>query len=75
MGGGLESRWVGRVYGFEGAARHYIVASSWYFTLLRDEDARSNNPQNSVTIVSPYDRLQTLGSKILLQRCKQMTIR
>jgi hypothetical protein len=36
MGGGLQSRCVGRVYGADGA-RH--------FTLFYEEDARSNNPQ------------------------------
>jgi len=35
MGGSLESRCVGRVYGADGA-RH--------FTLFHHEDARSNNP-------------------------------
>jgi len=35
MGGGLESRCVGRVCGADGAVRrHYLVASSWHFTLF-----------------------------------------
>jgi len=34
MGGGLESRCVGRVYGADGALQ-----------LFHEEDARSNNPQ------------------------------
>jgi len=25
--------------------KNYLVASSWHFTLFREEDARSNNPQ------------------------------
>ena len=37
MGGGLESRCVGRVYGADGAVRH--------FKLFHKEDARSNKPQ------------------------------
>jgi len=94
MGGGLESRCVGRVYGENGAVRRHhphrkhdlrsgsqdhhpsknsvqktigcnststapddgrmypkhvelriLVASSWYFTLFHEEDARPNNPQ------------------------------
>jgi len=48
MGGGLESRCVGRVYGADGAVRlshRHQVASSWHFTLFHEEDARSNNPQ------------------------------
>jgi hypothetical protein len=43
MGGGLESRCVGRVYDADGAV--HLVASSWHFTLFQEEDARSNNPQ------------------------------
>ena len=45
MGGGLESRCVGRVYGADGGSVNYIVASSWHFKLFHKEDARSNNPQ------------------------------
>jgi len=59
MGGGLESRCVGRVYG-AGTIRmrmrpkhvelrihqeNYLVASSWRLTLFHEQDARSNNPQ------------------------------
>jgi len=43
MGGGLESRCVGRVYDADGAV--HLVASSWHFTLFQEEDARPNNPQ------------------------------
>ena len=56
MGGGLESRCVGRVYGADGAVHGtirtvhiihtvHLVASSWHFKLFHEEDARSNNPQ------------------------------
>ena len=38
MGGGLESRYVGRVCGAD------VVLSSWHFKLVNEEDARSNNP-------------------------------
>jgi len=51
MGGGLESRCVGRVYGADGAVRRHRVTSSWHFTLFHEEDARSNNPQEIVTLV------------------------
>jgi len=47
MGGSLESRCVGHVYGADGAVP-YLVASSWHFTLFHEEDARSNNPQFSL---------------------------
>jgi len=48
MGGGLESRCVGRVYGADGAVhknKNYLVASSSHFTSFHEEGARSNNPQ------------------------------
>jgi len=51
MGGGPESRCVGRVYGLDGAVArqdtsiNYIVAVSWHFTFFHDEHARSNNSQ------------------------------
>jgi len=32
---------------------NYIVASSWYFTLFHDEDARANNPQNTKKNCAP----------------------
>jgi len=51
MGGGLESRCVGRAYGADGAVRRYHVAPSWHFTIFHMEDARSNNPQEMVTVV------------------------
>ena len=44
MGGGLESRCVGRVCGADGAV--HGTASSWHFKLFHEEDARSYNPQN-----------------------------
>jgi len=54
MGGGLESRCVGRVYGADGAvhgtAPSALLASSWHFALFREEDARSNNPQVSLNM-------------------------
>jgi len=34
MGGGLESRCVGRLYGADGAVRLALVASSWHSTLF-----------------------------------------
>jgi len=43
MGGGLESRCVGRVYGADSAVQ-CNVASSWHSTLFHAEDAQSNNP-------------------------------
>ena len=43
MGGGPESRCVGRVYGADGAVR--LIASSWHFTLFHEEESRSNNPK------------------------------
>jgi len=42
MGGGPESRCVGRVYGLDDAVRHCCIM---YFNLLHDEEARSNNFQ------------------------------
>ena len=50
MGGGPESRCVGRVSGLEGAVRrhlpkaketsiNYIVASSWHFTVFQGKGA------------------------------------
>ena len=39
MGGGLESRCVGRVFVADGAVRRESQ-----FTLFHEEDARSNNP-------------------------------
>jgi len=42
MGGGLESRCVGRVCGADGVV---LVASSWRFKLFHEEDERSNKPQ------------------------------
>ena len=39
MGGGLESRCVGRMYGADGAVP---------FTLFHGEDARSNNTQDLI---------------------------
>jgi len=30
----------------------YIIASSWHFTLLHDEDTRQNNPKNPVRVKS-----------------------
>jgi len=50
----------------------HIVASSWYFTLFHDKDARSNNPQISVVqlswIQAAYGRLpkiSTTGTKVV----------
>ena len=43
MGGGLESRCVGRVYGADVAVRRRTATSAPY--TFREEDARSNNPQ------------------------------
>jgi len=51
MGGGLESRCVGRVYGADGAVRRHHVASCWHFTPFHEEDAQSNNPQEMVAFV------------------------
>jgi len=45
MGGGLESRCLGRVYGVDGSVRH--------FTLFHEEDARSHNLQTSPIVSSP----------------------
>ena len=36
MGGGLENRCVGRVYGADGAV-HHPHRTSWHFTLFRKE--------------------------------------
>ena len=51
MGGGLESRCVGRVYGADGARHHPhrthdLRSGTWNSTLFHEEDARSNNPQS-----------------------------
>ena len=49
MGGGLDSRCIGRVYGADGAvpstARHHPHRRHDLLKLFHEEDARSNNPQ------------------------------
>ena len=65
MGGGLESRCVGRVYGADGAAQH--------FTLFHEEDAWSNKPQVSVcqnVISLCYIMLWIVESRTLRRVCK-----
>jgi len=53
MGGGLESRCLGRVYDADDAVR--LVASNWHFTLFHEEDARSKNPHTlNVRSVSTF---------------------
>ena len=57
IGGVLESRCVGRVYGADGAMRlsnkFTLLHQSWHFRLFHEEDARSNNP-HVITLFGKY---------------------
>ena len=54
MGGGLESRCVGRVYGADGAVHGNIHT---VHTLFHEEDAQSNTPQVIIEILEYQQRI------------------